>query len=82
MTLQLQDVFATHWGLIDRYGLMSKDVAKNNFPKSNWLRYGAIVPTRQLVVKDDLHGFEEISRTLAESGVHFPVGSADRRHVG
>jgi hypothetical protein len=35
----------------------TKDLAKNNFPKSGSLRLGAIVPAREMLIKDDLHGF-------------------------
>jgi hypothetical protein len=42
----------------------SKDLVNNNFPKSGLLRDGPIVPAREVVVKDDLHGFQEILRAL------------------
>ncbi len=35
-------------------------MARNNFPKSVGLWDGAIVPAREVVIKDDPHGFEKI----------------------
>ncbi|MFI3156989.1 MAG: hypothetical protein QX199_12620 [Methylococcaceae bacterium] len=37
-----------------------KDLAKNNFPKSAIFRDGSVVPSRQIIIKQNSHGFEEI----------------------
>ena len=41
-----------------------KDLAENNFPKLVGLWNGAIVPTREEVIEQDTHRFEEIRGTL------------------
>lgn len=40
-------------------------MAKNNFPRSGFLWNSAIVPSRQVAVENDLHGFEEVGRAFS-----------------
>ncbi len=46
-----------------------EDLVKNNFPKSGLLRDRPIIPAREVIVKDDLHGFEEIVGALLSGHV-------------
>jgi len=45
-------------------GNLGKDLAENNFPKLVGLWNSAIVPTREEVIEQDTHRFEEIGGTL------------------
>src|SRR6187401_1177710 len=55
----------------------TKDLALNYLPVSLGLRDGAVVPLREVVVEEDLHGVFEALRVLAAGGVDL-VEEADR----
>jgi hypothetical protein len=44
-------------------------VAENNFPQSGDFWDSTIVPSREMVVKNDAHGIEEVFGTFFTGGV-------------